>query len=327
MKTIATILLFLASLTLQAQYELTVLNENYENLEDATSLNNGEVWDAPGFTIPIGFDFQLGPETIDTIFMSDDNTTGLLTTVLDIDENLFGAFALVFQEIVDRGLNTGVSQSPLSFLVEGSAGNRIFKLEWNNVGFLGDAGLQDFMNMQLWLYEEGNIIEYRYGANEINNPTSFEDLGGLQVGLFPLIPAGGEGALEEDAYILSGDPANPDFVVLSNSSDLEDAEFTALTGTVPNGTVYRFSSEALSLEESSNNNVDITFYPNPTRDFFTVDNKGVTYDLEIYNVSGQRITNVSRSNNSYNISALSKGVYFVKIQSDLGATTKRLIKS
>lgn len=328
MRTITTTLLFLATCALQAQYELTVLSETYENLEGATSLNNGEVWDAPAFTIPIGFDFQLGPENIDTIFMSDDNTAGLLTTVLDVDEAPFGAFAPVLQDIVDRGLNTGVSQSPLSFLVEGVAGSRIFKLEWNNVGFFDDNGLQDFMNFQLWLYEEGSIIEYRYGPNEINNPSdSLEDLGGLQIALFPFLPAGVEGSLEEDAYILSGDPASPEFITLSTTDDIDDAEFTALEGVVPDGTVYRFSSDALSLQKQRINHINILVYPNPTSDFFNVDHKGLAHDLEIYNVSGQRITNVSSSNNSYNISALSKGVYFVKIQSALGVVTKRLIKS
>lgn len=327
MRTITTILFFLATAMLQAQYELTVLSETYNNLEEAVSLNNGEVWGTQAFIVPIGFDFQLGPETFDTIFISDDNVAGLLTTVSDIDETPFGAFAPVLQDIVDRGLNTGVSQSPLSFIVEGETGNRIFKLEWNNVGFFNDNGFQDFMNFQLWLYEEGSIIEYRYGPNEINNPAvSFEGLEGLQVGLFPLIPAG-DGALEEDAYILSGDPTNPEFITLSTINDLDDAEFIALTGAAPDGTVYRFSPEALSLQEVGSNDIDVTVYPNPTSDFFNVNTKAVNYDVKIYNVSGQRITSVSNFDNSYNISTLSRGVYFVKIESPLGVVTKRLVKN
>jgi len=123
----------------------------------------------------IGFDFQLGPNVINTIFISDDNSGGVISTIDDIDAAPFGAFVPVFQDIIDRGFNTGTSLSPLSFRLDGQVGSQILKIEWNNVGFFEEATLQDFMNFQLWLYEEGNIIEYRYGSNEINDPdSSFE---------------------------------------------------------------------------------------------------------------------------------------------------------
>jgi len=327
MKRITTIIFLLAGFLVQAQYELTVLNEGYDNLEDTTSLNNGEIWDDPSFTIPIGFDFQLGPNVVDTIFISDESTGGLPTTIDDINAAPFGAFAPVLQDIVDRGATTGISLSPISFKLEGEAGSQIFKLEWNNVGFVEEETLQDFMNFQLWLYEEGNIVEYRYGPNEINDPnSSFEDLDGIQVALLPLLTAEGGEPLE-DAYVLSGDPLNPDFIVLSTTDDFDNAENISLTGAIPDGTVYRFSPEALGIDNAEGESIGFKMFPNPANEILTIDSKGVDYELEIYNISGQRVMKSDSSQNTHNISNLSNGVYVVKIESETGVDTKRLIKA
>ncbi|MFC4635477.1 T9SS type A sorting domain-containing protein [Dokdonia ponticola] len=329
MKKIITLVLLLVICNLNAQidYELTVLNETYENLENATSLNNGELWDDPSFNVPIGFDFQLGPNEFNTLFFSDDALGGLLTTIANIDAASFGGFALVAQDIIDRGFNTGTSLSPLSFKLEGEVGSQILKIEWNNVGFFDESSLQDFMNFQLWLYEEGNVIEYRYGPSEINDPTSsFEGLDGIQVILFPLLPAGGQGPLEEDAYILSGDPVNPEFITISTEQDFIDAELTSLTGVPPNGTVYRFSSETLSIDDTDIV-LDLNIYPNPTNDVFKIESKMIDYTLEVYNTSGKRVLRFDSPKDSYSVSNLSKGVYFVRIQSTTEVVTKRLIKS
>ncbi len=327
MKKIITLVLFLTVCTMNAQYELTVLNETYENLEDATSLNNGTVWDDPNFTVPIGFDFQLGPNVINTLFFLDDGPGGLLTTIANIEAAPFGGFAPVSQDIIDRGFNTGTSLSPLSFKLEGEVGSQILKIEWNNAGFFEESSLQDFINFQMWLYEEGNVIEYRYGPSEINDPNnSFEDLDGIQIALFPLLPEGGGGPLGEDSYILSGDPTNPELITIITEEDFDNAEFISLTGVPSNGTVYRFSSESLSVDDTSID-LDVRMYPNPTNDIFRIESKEINYTLEVYNTSGQQVMSFDSPKDSYSISTLSTGVYFVRIQSTTGVVTKRLIKN
>lgn len=327
MKKITTLLLLLVVCTMNAQYELTVLNETYENLEDATSLNNGEIWDDPSFVVPLGFDFQYGSTIINTLFFSDDNVGGIVSTDDGTNGIPFGVIAPVGQDIIDRGSNTGTSLSPISFVVEGEAGSQIAKIEWNNVGFFEESSLQDFMNFQLWLYEEDNSIEFRYGSSEINDPAnSFEDLGGVQAG-FILLFDQGVNELLEDAYILSGDTQGPELLILTTTEELDDIGDVALIGAVPDGTVYRFSNEALSVDDVNTNPVDFSVYPNPTNDIFKIESKEVDYKLEVYNTSGQQVMNFDSPRDSYNISNLSEGIYFVKIQSLTGVVTKRLIKS
>lgn len=329
MKKITTLcfLLVFSVINAQIEYDLTVLNEAYVDLEDGTLLNNGEVWDDPGYVVPIGFDFQIGSLTVDTIFISEDGLGGLVATDPTIDGPEVGLFGPILQDIIDRGDGSSTSLSPISFRLDGSEGNRILKLEWNNAGFFDNTDLEDFVNFQLWLYESENVIEYRYGPNVINTPNeSFEGLSGLQIALIPLLPAENtEGDLEQEAYILSGDPLNPDLNILSTSDDFDNAGSIAITGAVPEGTVYRFSSEQLSLNDMSLPEINV--YPNPTTDFFKIESALASYNVHIYNATGRLINQISEPKERYDVSNLSKGVYFVKVFSDSGVTTRKLIKS
>lgn len=329
MKKITMLLFVLAycSMSAQVEYTFTVLNEAYINLEDSTPLSNGEIWDDPGYIIPLGFDFEIGLLTTDTIVISEFGSGGLVNTDPDIDAEEFGLIVPVFQDLVDRGNNSSTSLSPISFRVDGAAGNRILKLEWNNAGFFNNTNLEDFVNFQLWLYESGNVIEYRYGPNMINNPNeSFGGLTGLMIALIPLSPmTEAQGDLEQEAYILEGDPSNPDFVILSTINDINNAGNISVTGAVPDGTVYRFSPEQLSLEDESI--VEMNIYPNPTTNFFKIESTVQTYSVHIYNAIGQRLSQTIEPKARYDVSNLPKGIYFVKVFSESGVTTRMLIKS
>jgi hypothetical protein len=53
--------------------------------------------------------------------------------------------------------------------------------------------------------------------------------------------------------------------------------------------------------------------------------KGSNIRLAIYNAAGQLVKEVQKSNSEVNVSKLSGGLYFVKINSDLGSVTKKII--
>ncbi|WP_445722304.1 T9SS type A sorting domain-containing protein [Flavobacterium sp.] len=85
------------------------------------------------------------------------------------------------------------------------------------------------------------------------------------------------------------------------------------------------SSESFKL-------TNISIYPNPSRGLFTIALGDVQPNLiEVYDITGKII--LSRTNNSItnfetslDLSSASQGVYFVKIGSDTGTTTKKIIK-
>src|SRR5690554_3361506 len=158
----------------QTEYNFNVANEPYNNLVGSISLNNDQVWDDPGYVIPLGFDFQIGTYVFNSIHIVSWSVGGVLSTSTD-GTGVAPLLVPIAQDIIDLGYGSGASQSNISYKVEGDSGSQILKIEWNNVGFWDDMTGNDFMNFQVWLYEGSNSIEYRYGSSEINFPEdSFE---------------------------------------------------------------------------------------------------------------------------------------------------------
>lgn len=81
---------------------------------------------------------------------------------------------------------------------------------------------------------------------------------------------------------------------------------------------------SLVVEENTANLFSI--YPNPTNGVLNIKSKSIISEVNIYNKIGQLLF-TSEKTNQLEISALSKGIYFVKISDENGQTeTKRVIK-
>lgn len=61
----------------------------------------------------------------------------------------------------------GKGRGKISYATTGTTGDRIFKVEFRNVGRKSDGLGQDTLNFQVWLYESDNAIEYRAGYNNV----------------------------------------------------------------------------------------------------------------------------------------------------------------
>lgn len=85
-----------------------------------------------------------------------------------------------------------------------------------------------------------------------------------------------------------------------------------------------------TLSTNSTEAISFSMYPNPTRANTIKITSNVTNNLtiEIYNILGTLVSKQTLNNNSkdVNISNLNKGVYLVKLVSDTGSITKKLIK-
>lgn len=324
MKIIFTLLTFSFSTLLVAQNAFVFESENipYENLEDATSLNNGEIWDDPGYAIPLGFMFSFGEDEFDTLFISSDGTGGSLSTEALLVGGTFSLLVPVLQDIIDLGDFDGdVSLSNISFKTDGSEGNRILKLEYNNVGFFEDETGSDFINVQVWLFESDNSIEFRYGPSSILNPNnSYEGLSGLAVGVLPLINE--DGLAIETAFLLENNPAAPDLVVIPAGQEI--AQIPALEGDIPSGMVYRFIPQILAVDETNLNS--ITVFPNPTSGEIILNNIQEPVSVSVTNQMGQLISFIDVYENAINLSALPSGIYFLEIKNKMNTTTKKIVK-
>ncbi|MCF6307727.1 MAG: T9SS type A sorting domain-containing protein [Flavobacteriaceae bacterium] len=315
------VFLFIIETNAQSVYNFETENLTYQDLTGSISLNNGEYWDDPEFIIPFGFDFQISSFLFDTIYVIEFGPGGILSSSNN-DTGILPIFAPITQDIESREDVKGNSTSPISYKVEGVAGSQILKIEWKNFGFYGDTTENDFMNMQVWLYEGTNVIEYRYGESDINNPNeSFEGGTGPVVILFTSFNID-TGVFVDNGYMLHGNPEDPSVLVYEAGS--EPGELAALEGIIPNGTVYRFTPEELSIEDYQE--IEFNIFPNPVSSYLFFQTNITEYKVSVYNNLGQEMYVQNNQENSINVSNLSSGLYIVKFETEKGFVNKKFIK-
>lgn len=291
----------------QDAYEHSVSQATYTNLTGATSINGGEVWDWDDFPpVAIPFDFAVDGVEITHFAFFDDNFT-LLTE--DFDEEEFTGYYDLFAALTyiqDRTYNSGNSTSPLSYKVEGEVGNRILKLEAKNAGLEEDpeADGHYYLNFQIWLYEDDNAIEIRYGNTNVTDIEVLNEDGVFFVGI----------AGEENAYFLSGESTDPSYGEYTEETFPQEG--LTMDAYPAEGTVYRLAPAEVA-GTGDFETVAFTVYPNPASDVINLKRNGLTSgEYAIYDVTGKLVkqnTLGSADVAQINIESLTSGVYVLKI--------------
>lgn len=81
------------------------------------------------------------------------------------------------------------------------------------------------------------------------------------------------------------------------------------------------------LAVSDVNKKDLTLYPNPTADYFTINNVKDVVSVKIYDLSGKVVKSQLESvDNKFDVSSLEKGAYTVSIETKSGTVSKKIIK-
>ena len=83
---------------------------------------------------------------------------------------------------------------------------------------------------------------------------------------------------------------------------------------------------ACALDTEENQLAKLKIYPNPTSNSFEVSgiNDGT---IKIIDIQGRTVKQMDLGDNTYSISELIPGIYFVKITAEKSSTTKQLIKT
>jgi hypothetical protein len=290
-------------------YQFSALTGTYANLTNAISVNNGQLWDDPVFTIPIGFNFPLYNMTLNQIVLGAGLGFMVCDTVDTINNYAFNYAILAFEaDLIDRSTSPGQSLSPISYKVDGTAGSRIFKLEFNNAGFYSDATHNDFVNVQLWFYEGSGAIEIHYGPNQITDASiDYDGETGAYIGLADYNI--------NNLYLLGGPVASPSLLTGSSVSTVD--------GTPSNGTIYRFERTTTGIHPI-NASSQVELFPNPCHDkaFIKLSAPLEQGAIAVFNVEGQIIQQYDASNKNIiplDMSALSPGIYFYAL-TQKGAT-------
>lgn len=86
-----------------------------------------------------------------------------------------------------------------------------------------------------------------------------------------------------------------------------------------------FSCMTTSVDEDLNNELDATFFPNPSNDYLDVKQNHPIQQLSIYDIQGRKLRQINEPDFPLNIEGLKEGMYLVTAIIDKEVTTTRLL--
>ncbi len=309
----------------QLPYNLYVTSLPYEPLVNGTSLNGTSIWKDTMYSIPLGFNFKLGTQTIDRFNLMNGNfvATDTIGTI--------SGFLLTEAALIDRGAVGNQSLSPVRYEITGTPGNRIFKAEISNAGFANELSeyntLDDSANMQIWLYEGSNIVELRYGKSEINHPEEYFDMMGGQPVVGYVKDLNFMNASLDKVYLLSGDPAGPTI----DSFSLTNPFATALDSFPVAHIVYRFTPKTGTNSIGGKLELkDLKVYPTLCENLLHIDfseQRSVSYHVMAINGSVTGLSGtLTQGTNAVDISGLPAGTYLLRLKDAQQQTMVKFIR-
>lgn len=301
--------------TTNIAYTFNLQTAAFTPLTGAISLSNNSVWDDPTYIIPLPFSFNVQGQLVDSLLL--DGLGGGLVG-LSNGGTVISLIAPFDIDLIDRGYDSSQSLSPISYKVDGAVGSRILKIEWKEAGsyseYSASGGILDmYISFQTWIYEGSSVIEYRFGANTINNSLLFyEGDDGAYIG------TGIVNGSNIVANLLTGPASNPSLSL----------SLSTITGTPTSGTVYRLTPLAGSTSVSENSLAqNINAWPNPVSDVLNIKLKNEQQaHISLYNLQGQKVKQelLSESRSSLDLSDLPAGAYLIRMEGQVGSM--RIIK-
>jgi len=300
----------------QDYYNFTKTTGTYTDLSNATSMNNGIVWDWDDFgPVTTPFPVYVFGQNYDSFTFDDDyfyfeNSTST--------SNSF--FFPVSAFIMDRNFSfVGASLTPISYKVEGATGSRILKLEVKNAGLETEADISStstlFLNFQIWFYEADKSIEYHYGNHNITDINMLNDEG------MSVIYFGYEDNANIQAGYVDGTIASTTYTETTDPT----AEPTNLGGLPAANTVYRFAVNPLAVKDHEK--IEFSMFPNPTNDVLNLTfSEAINKPYSVYDLMGREVLKGSLNNTTdaqINVGTLQKGSYILRI----AGSTQKFIKN
>jgi len=286
------LLLLTATASAQLPYDITVFDQPYAPLSEATALEMDQYdymdgWDDPEFSVQIGFDFDFSGYVIDAL---DQVGVGSLMMGTTIDPKsglpLLHGFIPTNFDLADLGM-AGGEPSIIRWQTSGAPGERVFTMEWANAGLyeevFADSALKELshLNVQLRLYESDGVIEYHFGPSSI--PTDLDEpvISGLLLQFDPF-------SYDGTVYALDGDESDPTLVLLPSIDDWYYGPY--LFSHPADGTVYRFGPTGAPLEMVEEAEAALRAWPNPTSGGVQLDFNGA-HDWTLTDAVGREVMN------------------------------------
>lgn len=316
-------------LYIQAQtYNFSVREAPYVNLEKSISLTNDKIWDDPFFEIPIGFDFEFFDLMLNTLYTDNGQFLFDKSTISDVQP--FSAILGLTVNLIDRGVGSGKSASNISYMLDNINGENVFIIEWSNAGFYLEwdelETVNDFINFQIWLYEESGQIDFRFGPNAIAVPSLYFDYGynlPPSIGLLHNFSDDNGSTVFDEFLLLEGNSSQPNLLVANSYYENE-----GLSSFPNDSTIYTFSRRPVSVTDANSETSNFMVFPNPITDQIQIHSKnGTSADIvTVFDAQGRKMLRMTIDSEVLNVHQLPVGIYILQIETDDSVETHKLVK-
>lgn len=223
----------------------------------------------------------------------------------DVDIEIATFYPYWTNKLVDKSDLTGSLsfQSKLLSKIETDGNEQIFKIEWRNMGFVGCTA-NDSLNMQLWIFEKSNKVQFRFGESNMNS------LSALITTDTPIIAFDLETANDFYFGAFNGSANNLTYSITDPTS--------RVLGIPVNGTVIEFvGADSPTLIEHKKNIIKFNYSINNNQFVISrLDNKFIEQiEVNIIDLNGRNV--IKNNSASTDISQLKSGIYIVKIHTEL----------
>ena len=306
-------------------YSFSYSSADFTDLDNPLELSGDEIW-ADNFyrLIDLGFEFEVAGTLFDRIEVRSGGVD-FYEVGSSRSRRLFSFYRL----LEDRG--TTQSESPITYQVDNSPtdAGAIFKIEWKNAGVVAgpDASNipEDFLDLQVWLHENSNIISIHFGANQISAESLLHSLVNASVLGIKL--------LVDNTFIGPvGNGTMPSSVV-----DFCDPGvcYQNINSYPSDGTIYWFTPAPIMVSTTQVDELfNVSVYPNPTRDKVVVQllpNQLPEVEMiRLLNMQGQMVWKAIQpelsSSINIDLSELPAGIYTLIVYHESGMVTKEIVK-
>jgi hypothetical protein len=297
-------------------YEFTHFNEPYTEVTNGTLVPSHTIWvnELP-VTVPLGFTFPYFNFQLDSLEVFQ----VVLHKVLEYNNSPLGVQLFPFS--ANYTFNNSNS-TEISYRTTGTAGNKIFVVQWKDLALLNDSIGNSHANIQAWLYEADGSIEFRFGDMLINGNQSYytNQPGGFTALIYYTNPD--EPQTSSSSLCLLDSAENP---TMTNYSDF--LEPYTVFGYPANGQVYRFARADAGISEQLSATA-FTITPNPGNDNILISTESQFDKIALYSMDGQLVltTTMDAMSKQLNVQELAKGSYIIELSNNLTRQTQRFIK-
>jgi hypothetical protein len=300
------LVLFTATRAL-GQYNVVLSNETYANLTSGTELT----YDATqaGYNHAIPFTFRAFQRTGDFSAQPSVPSNGAYITpkgYIAVYEKPGYANTIIFQGFYNTKLNYLAGITKVSMKLEGTAPNRVAKVEWKDMAYDNDANQK--VSIQAWLHEVSGSVAYHFGPNNISTPSSLSSYTGIVV-FDPTFTS-----------LLNQFNIQGAYTALQTSTGNTTLSFPGMTGIPATGTVLTFNRVATTgiLVQPENS---VALYPNPAKNVVTIhltDRKPAK--ISLVNISGQAVYSTTTTIYPFSLSLTpyKPGIYHIVAKTEEG---------